>query len=376
QQAPAVDTSIEAWTFILAASVLEFLAFGYSFAFGVLQDYYASPSEQDAKLPLFQNANPLAISAVGTIGSGLQYCLGIVFEPVYKAYPTTIKISMWTALVATAAAFVLSSFATRIWHLILLQGFLFGIASSALYFPVIVHLTDWFAQRRALASGIIFGGSSAGGILFPFLFRVMLERLGFKTAMRVYACGFFVIGGLTIPFIRPRIKHSEHNPGFRMPDFSFCKSWTFVLFAISVVGHRLAYGPVSILISSYTRTFTTTQGALPSTLALVLLNAAAMVSLVGFGWASDHFPFWHVMPIAGIGGCLSVALVLGFAQDFKAIYGFVICFGLTTGGYAAIWTAAAKYMAGNKHPAGFIFLSLSFVAGLATIVGPIVVGKL
>ena len=80
--------------------------------------------------------------------------MGIFSLGLMKAYPDKIKLAMWIALGIACLSLFLSSFATEVWHLILLQGVCFGVSAGAMYFPVIMYLSQWFQAKRGLAGGM------------------------------------------------------------------------------------------------------------------------------------------------------------------------------------------------------------------------------
>ena len=50
---------------------------------------------------------------------------------------------------------VASSFATKVWHLIVTQGIIFGTAGGLVYFPTILFLDEWFINRNGFAFGVL-----------------------------------------------------------------------------------------------------------------------------------------------------------------------------------------------------------------------------
>ncbi|KAJ2610228.1 Golgi apyrase [Coemansia sp. RSA 1365] len=61
-------------------------------------------------------------------------------------------------------AFILASFSTEVWQLVLTQGVLFGAAAS---FPYILGVTvplQWIRKRRGLALAVVYMGSGVGGM--------------------------------------------------------------------------------------------------------------------------------------------------------------------------------------------------------------------
>jgi len=50
---------------------------------------------------------------------------------VYRRFPYAVRSMTWAALALLVAALFLSSFATAVWQLIILQGVLYGIGAGA-----------------------------------------------------------------------------------------------------------------------------------------------------------------------------------------------------------------------------------------------------
>jgi hypothetical protein len=104
---PPVDRGRRAWTFCIAASVLEMLVWGYGFSFGIFQDWYTSH-------PPFQDQSPIAISAIGASALGIQYFEGLGFMALIQARPEWIRKIMWCCLGLCTAFLLLSSFSTKV----------------------------------------------------------------------------------------------------------------------------------------------------------------------------------------------------------------------------------------------------------------------
>jgi len=120
---------------------------------------------------------------------------------VVQRYPEYAKPLMWSGLGVAVLSLIISSFANKVifsirvswrqidpyiqlWHLILLQGVIFGLSAGAFYAPVLVWLSEWFVRRRGFAGGIIFGGSGVGGFVLPLVMGYLLEGVGFRWTLR------------------------------------------------------------------------------------------------------------------------------------------------------------------------------------------------
>jgi len=83
------------------------------------------------------------------------------------------------------AGLLLSSFATKIWHLYITFGLLVGIG-HALMFPVgIVVLNAWFDKRRGLANGVGSTGVGLGTLVFGPLTKLLVEQYGWRNTFRI-----------------------------------------------------------------------------------------------------------------------------------------------------------------------------------------------
>ncbi|KAJ9101675.1 hypothetical protein QFC21_003013 [Naganishia friedmannii] len=86
--------------------------------------------------------------------------------------------------------------------------------------PAAVLLFEWFQQRRGIASGIMYAGTGAGGTVFPFIVRALLNSFGYKAAMISLGVGFFVIGAIAIIPVKPRVPtgRARSDLGVNKPD--------------------------------------------------------------------------------------------------------------------------------------------------------------
>ena len=67
------------------------------------------------------------------------------------------------------SALLASAFATKVWHLLLTQGILYGIGASLVNTVSIQYLNEWFIERKGLAFGIQESGAGMGGIIIPYV---------------------------------------------------------------------------------------------------------------------------------------------------------------------------------------------------------------
>lgn len=373
---PPVDRGVKAWSFVAAAFVLETIVWGFGFTYGIFQEYFLHQRT-------FGDASEASLGAVGTIALAIEYFEVLLVVLIAQHWPDKTRLMMWSCLCVCCGSLVLASFATQVWHLILLQGIMFGIGGGGLYAPVIVYLSEWFVARRGLAGSIIFGGSGAGGALFPIAVNYLLTHLGFRWTLRIWAAFMFVFGALALAFMRPRLPivhaHDADSPTLwtrmRRQNWSFLKSPLFLCFTVTTFIQALAYFPVSLYMAVYTSSLGLPP--LSGTLVLSVFNLASVIGQIAFGHACDVAPYSYVMIISGAGAALSAYLLWGFAHSLGLIFAFVVVFGSLSGGYSSVWPAASVEVAGADQSAvSNIFGFFSMTKGVAAIVGPLIAAAL
>ena len=86
---------------------------------------------------------------------GIPYLASLFIFPIISRYLNQRKNMMWLGLFLCFLSCVTSSFATKVWHLILSQGALYGCGTVLLYTPTFSLMNEWFVKRRGLAYGVM-----------------------------------------------------------------------------------------------------------------------------------------------------------------------------------------------------------------------------
>ncbi|TCD70060.1 hypothetical protein EIP91_005041 [Steccherinum ochraceum] len=372
QSLAPIDGGRQAWTFCFCAFLLETIVWGFGFSYGIFQDYYTSHDP-------FKQASPVAIAAVGTTALAIQYGEGLLLSIFFGRYPDKLKQTMWFGLGLSTVSLFLSSFVSQVWALILLQGVIFGIGAGMLYMPVIVLLNEWFVQRRGLAGGIIFAGSGVGGFVFPLMVNALLDKLGFRWTLRIWAIGMAIVSGLALLGVNrrvpiPKFHAGQGRPRWIPPQVHFLKRAVFWSFSVTTVLQALSYFPVSLYIAMFT---TSLSSPLSATIVLSLFNSSGVVGQILVGHLSDRFPYPWIMFVSAFGSAISAFCIWGFADTLTRVFTFAIIFGGLSGGSSSVWPAAASDSAGRfPEQTTMTFCCFALVKGVAAIIGPILSGVL
>lgn len=191
----------------------------------------------------------------------------------------------------------------------------------------------WFTANRGAALGIIFTGSSAGGVVFPIMVSHLIREASFGWAMRVSAflmLFLLVIANLTIRPFHPPHPHKVSATQLRKPftelDFvlvtagAFCFSYGFFV--------PVNYLPVQALEAGVGQNLT--QYLLP------ILNAASLFGRLSAGFASDRFgPYNVFVAVCYLSGIWVLGLWLPDSST-AGIVAFAVLFGLTSAAYVSL----------------------------------------
>ena len=109
------------------------------------------------------------------------------------------------AQVIVVSALLASLAMTKIWHLVLLWGFVIGIGTgmTALVLGATIA-TRWFVARRGLVVGVLTASTATGQLVFLPLLASLTERLGWRTALALVCCALAVSATAVLLLMRDR----------------------------------------------------------------------------------------------------------------------------------------------------------------------------
>jgi MFS family permease len=91
------------------------------------------------------------------------------------------------------------------WQLHLINAVLIGfIGNGAMFTPLVTNTTRWFDKRRGLAVAIVASGQSVAGAIWPPVFRVAVDEIGWRAAYAWYGVGSLIVMLPLILLVRRR----------------------------------------------------------------------------------------------------------------------------------------------------------------------------
>ncbi|KAK8869677.1 hypothetical protein IAR55_000245 [Kwoniella newhampshirensis] len=359
---PRVDGGWGAWTYLAAATGLETLIWGFANSYGVFLDHY------DTLYPSSTSLLPI----VGTISVGAMYLLLSPLTLYLTSHPRQRKPVMWIGLVVMFAGFIGAAFANSAGTLILTQGVLYSIGGTMLYCPTTNYMFEWWFNRRGLATGIMFAGTGAGGLVMPLISSALLQKYGKRTTLLAIGISYAILLGSLVPFIRPRLPPTPPS-ATRSPklDWSFLRHLPFWLLWCGVLFQGLA----AFMPCTYLPSYATALSLSPTigTLSVALMNLARVPGQVIFGHLSDKLgPRRLILAMAAV-SATTVFGGWGAATNTGGVIGFSLAFGACAGSYTAQFPRFISIITqDDPHLPAILWALFSLARGLGSIAsGPL-----
>ncbi|CAK7567120.1 MAG: hypothetical protein SEPTF4163_005082 [Sporothrix epigloea] len=462
---PPVSRSQQA-SVLVAAFLAIALSIGYNQCYGVFLEYYSSDKQNVLLLSTvsksLSSASSIAagqpstalLAFVGTLGAGLTWAGSIFVNPwlsrveyaaqsfasqntssgissgsgqsvhryllaYVRHHLTTSPRSITLAGVTLMGlGFLLASFATQVWHLLLTQGLLYGLGSSMLYFPLLGPAPEYFSRHRATALGLILSGGGIGSLVLSPVVRALLSAVGGRWTLRILA-GLYVAIGAPVAWAVPPSRFTvsvaprhTQNPEADADGGNESGRHSATV-TDGIVARRRTHISTTLLttpafLMSVATAFCQSAGAqLPLTFIpsysvalglsagtgatlLAVANVVNAVARVATGYAGDRFGRLNVLAVSLAVAAIAVGALWGMsvktASDSdtgsalsspasQLWLAFIVLYSVAAGGYYALFPATIADVFGIRSYAavnGFIY----FVRGCGVTLGSPVGGVL
>lgn len=337
---PPTDRGRPAWMCLLGCCLLEALIWGFAISFGVFQRYYSSH-------PLFRDSSYVA--TVGTLATGLSF-LGVPFASLvamrWPALRWRMGVVGWGVCVGALAA---ASLATGVGGLLWFQGLAFGVGWVVCFMPSLLILNEWWVERRRFAYGFLFASSGISGIFIPVIMDAILERWGFRVALRSYCAMIVCLSGPGLFLIQHRLPPPQRRQlsekattsayGALRPFFS---NYHFRVLAAAVFFQGLAFFIPNIYVPEIARL----MGISPSASAWIL-SALALSQIAGQlwqGWMSNRVNVYIPASSSAVYCAVSAFFLWGWAKGMASLIAFAIMWGFFSASYSVLYTRMAGFL--------------------------------
>ncbi|CAN8103419.1 unnamed protein product [Discula destructiva] len=326
ERSDAPDGGIAAWLVVLGCWCAGFSSFGWLNSIGVFQEYYHSE--------LFQNR--YSASTVSWIPS-LQVFFLLALGPFVGAYfdRNGPRLLLVVGTMLHVFGIMMASLGTQYYQILLAQGVCSAIGTSCLFQPSVTCAAGWFSKDRGTAFGVIFTGSSLGGIVFPIMVARLIGSVGFPWAMRT--CGFLVlvllvIANLTVRTFAPpqprAVTAAQLLKPLREADFVLVAAGSFLFaYGFFIPANYLPSQALSVGISTSLAQYL-----------VAIFNAGSLVGRLIGGYLADKIGRYTLfIAVSYLSGIWVLALWLP-ASNTAAIVAFAVLFGSFSGVFVSLIT--------------------------------------
>ena len=102
--------------------------------------------------------------------------------------------------------------------------------SGLLYFPTIFYMNEWFFRLRGTASGIVFAGTAAGGLILPLVFPPLITKYGAPKTLSIFSVAIACLLLPVIPYIKGRLPPRVYGPAPRASNRGWLTNPSFWLY--------------------------------------------------------------------------------------------------------------------------------------------------
>ncbi|KAJ7481463.1 MFS general substrate transporter [Mycena latifolia] len=308
------------WLTVLGSALILFSTFGVSLSFGVLEDHYTR---------IFLNESSASdVSWIGSMQLFLDFSIGL---PAGKLFDDGhYRLLMLSGTIIYLFSFFMLSICepNHYYQVFLSQGVGMGIGMGLLFVPAVSLPSHYFRAKRSLAMGMVFAGSSLGGVVFPIVLNHLINSpaIGFAWGIRTVAfvtATLLVIGNLLtkprLPTKKERAPEANAVLKLILKDFPY---WLSVWGACLVLwGLFFPY----FYLQLYAVLHGVDKGVAFYT--ITVLNAATIFGRTIPNFIADKYGALNVaIPMTTVSGGLVFAMLnlktVGSLFVFAAFYGF------------------------------------------------------
>ena len=316
--------------------------------YGIFQEYYLSSQSS------FHGSKD-SVGVIGTTSNGVMYLsMPFLFAAFSRRWAHLRRTAALCGVVLTCVSFLLSSFSTDVWQLIVTQGVLAALGCALLYTPTTLSLSEYFStNNRAVAYGVVLSCKNITGSTCPFLMQFLLDKTGFRTTMIIWtaiATAISLFAVCLMPVHPPGMQSSTSYHPRRIP-WDFLHRRPIWIYSIAIMLQSSGYGLPQTYLNTYAHSIASLS-ATSSTLLLVLFNVPGIISSSFFGFLADNkrmpLPATYTTFISALASALATFLLWGLAgasaHSLALLVLFALIYGFFAGGYSGTWGGIIKEM--------------------------------
>ncbi|KAK0109521.1 hypothetical protein ONS95_002210 [Cadophora gregata] len=355
----AREGGVSGWTCVLGSFFALFCTFGWLNSLGLFQTYY----EQT----LLKQYAASTISWIFTCQLFFMWTGGAFFGRIVDTHGTRC-VAIPCAIGCTLSVLSLS-FCTSYYQIFLAQGVGFGISAAGLFSCATTSVGQWFNKRKALALGIVLAGSSLGGVIHSLYLHILIQKVGFPSAVRWSALVVGLTGALACTLIHPRLPKKKWQSHVYFLDFCLFKQPTFSVYCVGTFFVIWGlFAPWNYLPSmSLNHGFTEDQAIYT----IIILNGASIVGRILPAYLADRFGRFNSVSLISLVTTIAflaflLPLELKRNPTSTQIFAFSAFYGFASGAFISVMMPCAAEL-GPVSKLGQRFGTYQAVIGFASL---------
>lgn len=279
-----------------------------------------------------------AFSLYYTIATVASMVAMAVFGGVLNKHFKHVRAFMLIGAVLTMMCFLGYAFSSKLWLFYVISVFrgIVGVGFSAL--PATMLINNWFKEKRALATSIVFAGSGFGGMFYTQISSFLITNYGWRAAYGVLGIISLITIIIAVQLVKPdpaavgllpygKDVKEDGQPdvwGLTFKQILFSPVFWFSCIALalgSIVVMGVQQGIAPALVTDHG--FSGGDAALVYSTMLIVLCGGKLI----FGWIYDKFGFVFSVVYVGITVGLSL-FFLTLSGNPGMAYCFAVLFGL------------------------------------------------
>ncbi|KAL4945678.1 hypothetical protein BDV06DRAFT_184235 [Aspergillus oleicola] len=349
------DGGAVAWLVVLGCWCTSFCSFGWLNSVGVFQEYYQND--------LLTEYSTSAVSWIPSLEIFFMLAMGPIVGVLYDRHGPQWLLRVGSVL--HVFGIMMTSISREYYQILLAQGICSALGVSMIFQPSLTCAAGWFDSKRGAAFGILFTGSSIGGIVLPILVTHLIRTTGFGWAMRTCAfliLALLIVANLTVHPLTPPKARKVTRAELARP----LKEPLFILLTIGLFIFTYGfYAPINYLPAQ------AISSGMDENLAsylLPILNAGSLFGRLFAGFLGDKIGRYNIFIIVCyLSGIFILALWLP-SSSTASLIAFSILFGFFSGAYVSLLTPLVMQISPMSElgfRTGILFLATA-VGGLTT----------
>ncbi|EJC98138.1 MFS general substrate transporter [Fomitiporia mediterranea MF3/22] len=228
-------------------------------------------------------------------------------------------------------------------------------------------MSEWFVRKRGLANGIMFAGTSIGGLVLPLVTPVMVNSYGPSKTLRILSIAALILILPGTPFLRPRLPETRvysHVPRSEAENDGIRK-WmlnpSFILCVLANTLQGFAYFLPILWLPTFASELRLSDTQ--SSLAVALLNGKQSVFLVRrLGTLADRFSPWVLALITTFLTSFTTFILWGvLSNSVTGVLAFGVAYGALAGGWSSLFTGFIRPIAKGNPTLSTTLMGIFFL---------------